>query len=269
MRKLLTISIILLSFGMLTSCGEYQQVLKTNDISVKYDYAKKWYDEGKYTQAASVLSEMVSAFKGTERAEEVLFMLGMCNYKNEDYQTAGTYLHTYYTRFPKGKYTEDAHYYTGMGYYLDSPDVQLDQTGTMKAIEELSTFLEFYPSSSRVPEVRNAIFELQDKLALKELQNAQLYYNLGTYGGNNYQSAILVCKNALKKFHYTVYKEQFEMLILKSRFKEAELSVIEKQADRYRAVVDEYYTFITTYPESDFRSEADNIYKIASKHISE
>lgn len=269
MRKLLSISIILLSFGMLTSCGEYQRVLKSNDVTVKYEYAKKWYEEGKYGQAASVLSEMISTFKGTERAEEVLYMLGMCNYKNKDYQTAGTYLHTYYTRYPKGKYTEDAHYYTGMGYYLDSPDVQLDQTGTMKAIEELSAFLEYYPTSSRVPEVRNAVFELQDKLALKELQNAQLYYNLGTYGGNNYQSSILVCQNALKKFHYTVYKEQFEMLILKSRFKEAELSVIEKQADRYRAVVDEYYTFINTYPESDFRAEADDIFKIASKHISE
>lgn len=269
MKKFLAISVILLSLCMVASCGEYQQVLKTNDASVKYEYAKKWYNEGKYAQAASVLSEMVSTFKGTERAEEVLYMLGMCNYKNKDYQTAGVYLHTYYTRFPKGKYAEDAHYYTGMGYYLDSPEVQLDQSGTVRAIEELSTYLELYPLSPKVTEVRNVIFELQDKLALKELQNAQLYYNLGTYGGNNYQSAVVVCQNALKKFHYTVYKEQFEMLILKSRFKEAELSVIEKQNDRYRTVVDEYYTFINTYPESKYRSEADNIFKIASKHISE
>lgn len=267
MNKILSISILALAAGLLGSCGEYQRVLKTNDANVKFDYAKKWYDEGKYAQSASVLSEMVSTFKGDERAEETLYMLGMCNYNNKDYPTAGTYLHTYYTRYPKGKYAEDAHYYCGMGYYKDSPDVQLDQSGTVKAIEELTGFLEYYPASPRVPEVQNAIFELQDKLALKQLQNAQLYYNLGTYGGNNYQSAIIVAQNALKNFPYSIYKEQFDMLILKSRFKEAELSVAEKQGDRFRTVMDQYYTFINTYPESNYRDEADNIMKIASKHV--
>lgn len=267
MKKFLTICILTASLGLLDSCGEYQRVLKTSDASIKFEYAKKWYDEGKYAQAASVLSEMVGTSKGTDRAEETLYMLGMCNYHNKDYQTAGTYLHTYYTRYPKGKYTEDAHYYAGIGYYKDSPDVQLDQSGTVKAIEELTGFLEYYPTSQRVPEVQNIIFELQDKLALKQLQNAQLYYNLGTYGGNNFQSAIIVAQNALKNYPYSVYKEQFDMLILKSRFKEADLSVSEKQGERFRSVVDTYFNFINTYPESNFKDEADNIYKIASKHI--
>lgn len=267
MNKFLSICILILSLGLLSSCGEYQRVLKTNDASVKYDYAKKWYDEGKYAQSASVLTEIVGTFKGTERAEETLYMLGMCNYYNKDYVAAGTYLHTYYTRYPKGKYAEDAHYYCGMGYYKDSPDVQLDQTGTVAAIDELTAFLEFYPTSSRIPEVQNVIYELQDKLALKQLQNAQLYYNLGTYGGNNFQSAIIVAQNALKKYPYSVYKEQFDMLILKSRFKEAELSVSEKQSERFRGVIDQYYNFINAYPESNYRSEADNILKISSKYV--
>ncbi|MCM1310527.1 MAG: outer membrane protein assembly factor BamD [Bacteroides sp.] len=269
MKKLLTFCILALSLGLLSSCGEYQRVLKTSDPSVKFDYAKKWYDEGKYAQAASVLSEMVSTFKGTERGEEILYMLGMCNYNNKDYLTAGTYLHTYYTRYPKGKYAEDAHYYTGKGYYLDSPDVQLDQSQTIQAIEELTSFLEYYPRSPRVQEVQGLIFELQDKLALKQLQNAQLYYNLGTYGGNNYQSAIIVAQNALKNYPYSVYKEDFDMLILKSRFKEADLSVVEKQGERFRQVIDQYYNFITTYPESKYKNEADNIFKIASKYVKE
>lgn len=268
MRKLLKTSILAFSLSLLcTSCGEYQRVIKTQDVTTKFDYAKKWYEEGKYGQAASVLSEIVSTTKGTERAEETLYMLGMCNYYNKDYPTAGTYLHTYYTRYPKGKYAEDALYYCGMGYYKDSPDVQLDQSVTVQAIEELSTFLELYPQSARVPEVQSAIFELQDKLALKQLQNAQLYYNLGTYGGNNFQSAVIVCQNALKNYPYSVYKEDFDMLILKSRFKEAELSVAERQGERFRSVIDEYYSFINKYPESKNRNEADNIYKIASKHV--
>lgn len=269
MKKYLIFCILALSLGLLVSCGEYQRVLKTRDASVKFEYAKKWYEEGKYAQAASVLSEIVSTFKGQERAEETLYMLGMCNFYNKDYPSAGTYLHTYYTRYPKGKFAEDAHFYAGRGYFLDSPDVQLDQSPTVQAIEELTTYLEYYPKSERSPEVQQMIFELQDKLALKQLQNAQLYYNLGTYMGNNYQSAIIVAQNALKNYPYSAYKEQFDMLILKSRFKEADLSVAEKQPERFRQVVDNYYVFINTYPESKFRSEADNIFKIASKHVND
>ncbi len=258
-----------MSLGLLSSCGEYQRVLKTSDPTIKFDYAKKWYNEGKYAQAASVLSEIVSTMKGTERAEETLYMLGMCNFYNKDYLTAGTYLHTYYMRYPKGKYAEDAHYYTGKGYYLDSPDVQLDQSQTVQAIEELTSFLEYYPKSAKTEEVQNMVFELQDKLALKQLQNAQLYYNLGTYGGNNFQSAIIVAQNALKNYPYSIYKEDFDMLILKSRFKEADLSVAEKQPERFRQVIDQYYNFITSYPESKYKNEADNILKIASKYVKE
>ena len=57
------------------------------------------------------------------------------------------------------------------------------------------------------------------------------------------------------------------MLILKSRFSEAEQSVNEKKEERYRTVIDEYYAFINDYPDSKYRKEADNIFKIASKHV--
>jgi outer membrane protein assembly factor BamD len=103
-------------------------------------------------------------------------------------------------------------------------------------------------------------------LTLKELQNAQLYYNLGNFMGNNYESAIIVSQNALKDYPYSKYREDFELLILKSKYQEAKQSVNEKMEDRYRDVIDEYYSFINNYPESTHRKEADTIYKIAEKH---
>lgn len=114
---------------------------------------------------------------------------------------------------------------------------------------------------------QNAIFEMQDKLTLKELQNAQLYYNLGNFLGNNYQSAIITAQNAIKSYPYSKYKEDFEMLILKSKFQEARQSIDERREERYRDVVDEYYSFINNYPDTKNRKEADNIFKIAEKHV--
>ena len=174
---------------------------------------------------------------------------------------------TYYQRYPKGKFTELARYYAGYAYYLDSPEAQLDQSETIKAIEELQGFLDYFPRSDKVTLAQNAIFEMQDKLTLKELQNAQLYYNLGNYMGNNYESAIITAKNAIKEYPYSKYKEELEMLVLKARYQEAVLSVDERKADRFRDVVDEYYSFINNYPDSPRRQEADNILKIARKYV--
>jgi outer membrane protein assembly factor BamD len=140
---------------------------------------------------------------------------------------------------------------------------------TVKAIEELQSFLDYYPRSDKVAIAQNAIFELQDKLTLKQLQNAQLYYNLGNYLGNNYESAVIVAKNAIKTYPYSKYKEDLELLVLKSRYQEADMSVDERKADRFREVIDEYYSFINNYPDSPNRNEADNIYKIAQKYVQE
>ncbi len=258
-----------LSMMLFTSCGEYQRILKSNDPDAKLEFAKKAFEQKKYTQASTVLTEIVTQLKGSRKAEESLYLLALSHYENKDYENSGAYFRTYYSRYPKGTYAEMARFYSGYGYYLDSPEPQLDQSTTIKAIEELQAFLDYFPKSDRVPVAQNAIFELQDKLTLKELQNAQLYYNLGNYLGNNYESAVIVAKNAIKNYPYSKYKEDLEMLILKARYQEASQSVDEKKPDRFRDVVDEYYSFINNYPDSPNRKEADNILHIAEKYIKE
>ncbi len=230
---------------LLASCGEYQKVLKSHDADYRLDFAKRAFEQKKYTQAATVLEDIVTQFKGSEKAEDSLYLLALSNYENKDYETAGSFFKTYYTRFPKGKYTELARYYAGYGYYLDSPEPQLDQSGTINAIQELQAFLDYFPKSDKVANAQNAIFELQDKLTLKQLENAQLYYNLGTYMGNNYESAVIVARNAIKDYPYSKYKEDLELLILKARYQEARESIDEKKPDRFREVIDEYYRIVT------------------------
>ncbi len=266
MRKYIYIFLTALLF---TSCGEYQHALKSTDADYRLDFAKRAFEQKKYTQAATVLSDIVTLFKGSDKAEESLYLLALSNYENKDYETSGEFFKKYYTRYPKGKYTELARFYAGYGYYLDSPEPQLDQTGTVKAIQELQAFLDYFPRSDKVSIAQNAIFELQDKLTLKQLENAQLYYNLGTYRGNNYESAIIVARNAIKDYPYSKYKEDLELLILKARYQEAKESVDEKKSDRFREVIDEYYSYINNYPDTPNREEADNILKIAQRYVKE
>ena len=255
------------ALAVLTGCSEYSRVIKSHDINVKYDYAKKAYDEGKYVQAYTLLGDLITPLKGSAKGEEALYLLAMSYYNSKDYLNSGVYFKSYYNRYPKGIYTEDARYYAGYGYYLDSPVSQLDQTETLKAIEELQGFIDYFPKSDRVESARNAIFELQDKLTFKELENAQLYYNLGTYMGNNYESCVIVVDNALRQYPYSKYREELEWLKLKAKYQEARQSVAERQADRYRDVIDEYYSYVNNFPDSKNRKEADTMLREAENKI--
>lgn len=253
----------------MSSCGEYNKVLKSTDVQYKFNYAKKAYEQRKFMQAITLLQDLQNSLRGTENGEDAIFILAMSYFENKDYLNSAVYFKNYYQRYPRGKYAELARFYSGYGYYLDSPDPQLDQTYTVKAIEELQAFLDYFPNSDKAGIAKNAIFELQDKLTLKQLQNAQLYYNLGTYLGNNYESCIITAKNAIKDYPYSKYREDFDLLILKSKFQEAKNSIAEKSEDRYRDVIDEYYSFINSYPESKNLSEVTSIFNIASRHVSE
>lgn len=251
---------------MLASCGEYQRALKSPDPNYKFEFAKRAFEQKRYVQAYTLLKDVVTQLKGSDKAEESMYLLGLSYYENKEYPDAAAYFKAYYQRYPKGKFAELARYYAGYAYYLDSPEPQLDQSGTIKAIEELQGFLDYFPRSDKVTLAQNAIFEMQDKLTLKELQNAQLYYNLGNFMGNNYQSAIIVSQNALKEYPFSKYREDFELLILKSKYQEAKQSVSERMSERYGDVVDEYYSFINNYPDSKHRKEAETIFRIAEKH---
>ena len=68
------------------------------------------------------------------------------------------------------------------------------------------------------------LFELQDKLAYKEFLAAKLYYNLGLYLGNNYESCIITAQNALKDYPFTKHKEDLTFLILRAKAEMADLS---------------------------------------------
>ena len=266
MLRILLIAIVGLLF---TSCGEYSKVMKSKDVDYRFDYAKRAFDERKFTQAATVLETIYTPLRGTANGEEALFLLAMSYFESKDYLNSSLYFKTYYSRYPRGKFSELARFYSGYGYYLDSPDPQLDQTPTKKAIEELQGFIDYFPQSDRISIAQNAIREMQDKLTLKELQNAQLYYNLGNFMGNNYEAAIITAQNALKDYPFSKYREDFELLILKSKFQEARLSIDEKKPERFRDVIDEYYSYTNNYPDSKNRKEADNIYDIAVKHVTD
>lgn len=265
MRKILAVGVI--SVLMLSSCNSYNKLLKSTDYDYKYEAAKEYYTAGQYTRAYQLLEELVMVLKGSDRGEESLFMLGMCYYQLHDYETSAMYLDRYSKSYSKGDYTELARFYSGKASFLQSPDPRLDQSPTYTAISQLQDFLDFYPYSDKREEVNDMIYELQNRLVMKEYDSAKLYYNLGSYvgnctnGGSNYEACIITANNALKTYPYTRLREDLYMMILRCRYQLALRSVEEKMDERYRQTIDEYYGFKNEFPDSKYMKEADNIFK--------
>ncbi len=261
------IIITLLVAIVISSCGQYNKVLKSRDLVYQYEAAKAYYAKGKYNKAATLLDGLTIPLKGTDKAEESVYLLGMCYMNQKDYATAAMTFITYYTSYPSGKYAEIARFQAGKSLYLDTPEPRLDQTSTYKAIQELHLYIEEYPNSVRKKEAQDMMFELQEKLVRKEFLAAQLYYDLGLYMGNNYESCIITAQNALNEYPYTKQREELSMLILLSKYKIAFHSLEEKKEERYRDVIDEYYSFTNEFPESKYKKEADRLFKESVKVI--
>ena len=275
MKKYIIIALV--SGSVLTSCGEYNKVLKSTDYEYKYEAAKSYFGKGQNTKAAAILEELITILKGTDKAEESLYMLGMTYYNQGDFITASHYFSTYYNTYPRGTYTEQARFYSGKALFLDTPEPRLDQSSTYKAIQELQMFMEYFPASNRHQEAQQMIFDLQDKLVMKDYMAARLYYDLGSYTGNssysttgnNYLACIVTAQNALKDYPYTKFREDISILLLRAKYDMAKESVEEKKEERMRDAIDEYYAFKNEFPESKYTKEVENIYKDAKKYVKE
>lgn len=250
---------------LLASCGEYQQLLKSRDPELKYQKALVYFNNAQYIKAQTLLDEVTPYYRGTDRSQDVLAYLARCYMGQKDYSAASEYYQAYIRNYPKGRYIVEARFQVGHCYYLDAPDARLDQTETKKGIEFFTQFVELYPESPYADQAYKEMNELYDKLAYKEYLNAKLYYNLGTYLGNNYLSAEIIAKNALKDYPTNQYQEELNWLILQAKYQQMVNSLEEKKEDRARETEDEYYSFITEYPNSKHLAAADKINKEIQK----
>ena len=264
MKRITFLMVLVLSCS---SCGEYNKILRSTDYELKYSYAKKYFNQKKYVRSATLLEEIVQYFRGRTEAEESLYLLAQSYYGQKDYQTAAEFYKTYYNTYPKGDFAEIARYYGAYGLYLDSPDPRLDQTQTYESISQFLMYLEYHPQSDRAKQAQEILFELQEKLACKEYLAAKLYYNLGTYMGNNYGSCIITASNALKSYPDTKYREELIYLTICSKYELAIVSVDERLQGRYRDVVDEYYNYMNEFPEGKYAKQVSKLFDFANSKI--
>jgi outer membrane protein assembly factor BamD len=249
---------------ILSSCSGYQKVLKGSDYNLKYRKAMEYYNKEDYSRAAGLFEQIVTVFRGSSKADTIYFYQALNAFKQKDFITAQYYFSICIQANSYTPFAEEAEYLSAYCLFLDSPRPTLDQESTMKGIEAMQAFMRKYPASKHYAECKQYLTELQDKLVEKSYLSAKLYYDMG---GVMLKAAIVALKSSLEEYPNTKFREEMMWLILDSNFKIAENSIESKKKDRYQTTVDEYYTFISEFPQSKKKNDAQKIYEKSEKMI--
>lgn len=245
-----------------TSCSDYNKIVKSTDYEFKYKKALEYYEDEEYARSAQLLNELVNIYRGTSRADEVYYYYAKSHFGMRDYLMAGHWFRTLVKDFPKSEYAEESQYMIGYCYYMDSPKPRLDQQVTQKAIDALQLYVNLYPSSDRVEEANRLIIEMRDKLVYKSFLSGKLYYDL-----ENYKAAVIALTNSLKDYPDTKYREDLMFMLLRAKYLLAIRSIEEKKEQRLTDALDEYFTFVDEFPESEHRKDADKFYEEVAKQL--
>jgi len=247
---------------LVTSCGEYEKLLKSTDYELKKTKAKEYYAAKQYVKASELLGQVIPRFRATGEAEELNWLNAQSFYGMKQFDMAGTYFKSLVEQYPFGKYAEDATFLGAQCDYYISSRAELDQESSRNAIEGFNVFINRFPYSPKVTEATDYVKELQDRIVEKSYLNAKLYYNM-----KEYKAAITALSNSLKEYAESKYREEMMYLKLNSLFLYAENSYAIKQKERYQATLDDYFSFMEEFPESKYSKEVKKIYQDTAKYL--
>lgn len=244
------------------SCSQYEKVLRSHDYKWKYKKAFEYYNKEDYVRAAALFDQLAPAYKGTAMSDSVHFFQAKSYYYQRDYILAGHMFQEFSKTYGASPFVEESDFMVAYCYYMMSPRPSLDQTNTISAIENFQLYLIKYPESKKVEQVTEILNELKDKLVEKSFMSAKLYFDL-----SDYKASLVALNNCLIDYPDSKFREDILFMILKSSYLLAYNSIASKKKERYQSTVDEYYTFITEFPDSKYKKEAEKFYKQSGKYL--
>jgi outer membrane protein assembly factor BamD len=238
----------------------YRKVMKLEDLEEKFRYAEYYLKEGKCTQALPLYEELIPAFRLTEKGELCYLQYARSYYCLKDFYLAGYYFKSFAKNNPQSPHSEEALFLSAICHVKTSPDKELDQTETMKALDELQLFIDLYPESVLVDSCSNIMDGLRKKLEDKNYDIAMEYLKT-----ENYKAAAVAFQTYIDDYPASARRESAMFYRLKAQYLLATNSVDNKKASRFEQVRNTYRIFVASFPNSRFRDDADHCMKGAER----
>jgi len=168
--------------------------------------------------------------------DDAQYYLGMCKFERGEYIIAAYEFSKLIKNMPASDFVPKAQFMLAETYYELSPNYNLDQKYTKKAIEEYQAFIDFFPLNEKVAEAEQKIIELNNKLARKDYDIAVIYEKM-----DYYTAALKYFDGVIETYHDTRYAPQ-------AMYRKIQLLMDREREDE---ALTEMKKFIKQYPDDD------------------
>ncbi len=163
-----------------------------------YKAAKEKYDDEDYFEAVNDFTVVLLRFAGSSIADSAQFYLADSHYKMGEYLIAAVEFEKLVNTMAQSSLVPMAQYKIAESYNKLSPRSSLDQEYTLKSIRYYQIFIEENPTHELKEKAEKKIFNLRNKLAKKEWQNAEIYRKM-----DEFDAAIIYFDQVLAKYYDT------------------------------------------------------------------
>ncbi|MEO6405747.1 MAG: outer membrane protein assembly factor BamD [Ferruginibacter sp.] len=255
------LSIVFVCF-LLSSCNQFTKVQKSKDFEYQLKKADEYYAKKKYRYAQQLYESLFPVYKGTQKFEDLYYKYAYCFFYQDLYRDAENLFKGYLEVFPTSARAEEVDYMRAYCFYKQSPKLELEQVNTIKAMNMMQTFISTHPGSSRIKDATQIIDASRLKLEQKDNRAAKLFYDLG-----HFRAAAIAYTDLLNGYADSKNGEEYKLMVIKSYYKFAKLSYVEKQIERYELVVSNYEDFMDRFPESKLLKEAEEYSNLSKNNI--
>lgn len=253
---------ILVACVLVSSCSEYQQALKSEEIAPKFKLGTELYEAGKYAKANRLFQDIVPNYRGKPQAEKLMFMYANSFYNMKQYYTAAYQFERFASAYPNSEKAQEAAFLSAKSEYQLSPVYKKDQSDTRKSLDKLQAFINNYPDSEYLAEANMLVKELDGKLETKAFEIAKQYNTV-----SDYQASIKSFDNFLFNFPGTSLREEALFYRLDSAYKLAMNSVEYKKKDRLNTAKTYCKSFQKLYADSKFADETSTMLTKIDKQL--
>lgn len=264
MRQILFFAVALI---VLSSCNEYQKVLKNEDVKAKYDLAQKYYEEEDFKRANRLFEQIAPKYAGKPQGERVMFFLADTYFQRKDFNMAGYQFERFLKQYPKSDKVPEAAFYGAKSYFELSPNYSLDQTDTDKALTKLQMFINTYGESKYFEEANLMAKELTTKKEQKAFEIAKQYNKLGEFQYDLLKSSIAAFDNFISDFPGSVFREEALYYKFEATTNLALNSLEFLKNERFENAKAAHAVLFKNFPETQFAKKASKLLEKINKEL--
>ena len=199
-------------------------------------YAISLFEDEDYQDAATEFEALLLQYPGSVIVDDAQYYLGMCKFERGEYIISAYEFSKLIKNMPASDFVSKAQFMLAETYYELSPNYNLDQKYTAKAIKEYQAFIDFFPLNEKVAEAEQKIRELNNKLARKDYDIAVIYEKM-----DYYTAALKYFDGVIETYHDTKYAPQ-------AMYRKIQLLMDREREDE---ALTEMKKFIKLYPDDD------------------